>query len=673
MKSMIPKLPYKRLIHSLKLPAYKLCCRIRYLISWKWALVLIYLSVVIAYYILGSRIKYVDLLYTNDLYENITKILILLLPSSIAIFTFTSKERKDASSFGLKTSNSTFGFVSVIFFSFTAFSFLSMYKILYSNTNANNEFYQKLSSILNDYFHFETLGIGFSLFNLSLGILFFGINLFQLITSHNIENTFRKSVLKTEKSFLKLTRYYKYNLGKRTKKIKLITNTTNLIESNFQYLKTLTEAGHYRLIKEHQDKLILINDQFLNRIITPTDKDELIRFVYSYHNGYVYLLELDELEDIAEKLIDSYSVILSHYKDTIGIAASKNLVDLQRRLIKALLINAPVALLDTSADMQKNPLFRGYVNDICRKYFEILFLTVTNNEYKDVMNYSSLTEIVSSNEIPLTELRRGGIGRTSPIHTSYHDNLTLFFEYLIMWSIEKQSNNHLTETVNALLKVRNSIIKRNNTKVTEEKNDTEIDLSNIKESAASFKDLFDNKLKLSDEFLNSIDLNNEEKIYELPTEQMDKTGTSIIETGFIFNILLGLLKSVELNYYGLSGYLIKILLTNFNNDDINSTLELFYDKITNDDHIDFISDTGYFHYSFARHSLDYCLNKLVLLITLQQIYKGSVPFKINSYKPLLETIDFPYLKEKINSAGNKYGMLSINQENLNKLENYFNQ
>lgn len=155
------------------------------------------------------------------------------------------------------------------------------------------------------------------------------------------------------------------------------------------------------------------------------------------------------------------------------------------------------------------------------------------------------------------------------------------------------------------------------------------------------------------------------------------------EDFILFTLFQGLLKSIELGNYGVTGQLIKRITTDFKGGHINNIFKIFYEsrgnlnnaypriidtKIDNNPFNDLITD-----YAFNQSSFDYCAQKLVFLllgqecliildhISFTEFYRNSHSFiEFDYFKP--EYLD--YIAQKIINVGDDYGLIFIKKDNF---------
>lgn len=630
---------------------------------------LIYVGFSVYFIFFADNLYNFALLYNSTLIDHAIRSLFLLIPSSIAVFTFTSKERKDASRYGM-TTNNIWTFILVLIFSMFTFTTFILAQILNSYSEQMNPFYRSLSGILMDFGIHKTI-FAYGFINLIITIVLFVFNIIKLIQSLNVEKSLNSSIRKTEKVLNNILILYKYKIGSQKRKNKLLTSFAKLNESNFQLLATLIDYGYHREVSTHTKRLFGINRNLVRTIILPATKDDLISFINFKTSSQK---QRKDSYDSIELMINIYTSILTQYGLLVNISSNKKLTVLQEDLIQRIINCGPLSLLDSTIDYKENSILEKYGTDICKIYFESIFYIITNSNNGDLLRYSYLTQLISEYEEPFFVIKSEGIIKGSPLHSCYYKNLIKILDSIIMWSVESNSITHLTESINTLLKIKDIILDRESNKKEKSLNEIKTKPKNPKmeliEAAKKLNEYLkgDGIKKIPNDFIENIvekkSLTNNTAFKNLSDKESNEVYRDLIK--IVNNALL---KSIELSLYSISGYLIKIFVTNFNIEKINSNIESFYYDLFTKKNI--TANHAYFHYSFATHSKKYCAQKLLILITLQKIYKKE-NFSHNSFlsKEINED-DFVYLLSKVKKAGDKYGLLAINDETMKLLKYYY--
>lgn len=175
-----------------------------------------------------------------------------------------------------------------------------------------------------------------------------------------------------------------------------------------------------------------------------------------------------------------------------------------------------------------------------------------------------------------------------------------------------------------------------------------------------------------------------------PQEQLSKKGgriptpyvirfqqTDYLDECLLYMMFQTLLKSIELSYYSITGFLVKFIVSNFNGMLVKKVYWEAIDKLIKlqkgenpyleGNKLSNISVSFYFNST----SIRYCMEKMSILLFCQQKYikkyRMILDTKIN-VDPILDIsgikFDQEYLFHKITNVGDKYGLLFLNDQSF---------
>lgn len=139
------------------------------------------------------------------------------------------------------------------------------------------------------------------------------------------------------------------------------------------------------------------------------------------------------------------------------------------------------------------------------------------------------------------------------------------------------------------------------------------------------------------------------------------------------------LKSIELSYYSITGFMIKFIITNFNGDFVKKVYAIAIENFIKKHNMKnpYLADTRITNisigFNFNKTTLRYCFEKMSLLIYFQQrfVLHRKIKFGVE-VEPVINlsniiSYDIEYLTEKLKKSGDKYGLLYFSDEEFMKL------
>ncbi|WP_102335755.1 hypothetical protein [Salimicrobium jeotgali] len=570
--------------------------------------------------------------------NNILRFTTLLIPASIAVFTFVYKEMKETSYVNVSNSN--------------VFTFF-----VYHLTLALSTFTASLIMLVN----IEKVELNFQYFFLI--ILFIStiittvFYITVLIKNLNLKRTLKLRLRSANKKNQMLSRVYYTEDLMQYQIEELFEDTGSNIEISLHVYENLISNGNYKESFNLKSELTEEVSDFFSEFINTADTTKQVMY-FSNHDENI------------NRLNNLYKSILHNYKTLAHTASNHHLVLLQNEFISEMIKLVPHTLLNKDfSNYSESAQIKldKYYNEIVSTYFSSNFELIMQLSHKENVEYSYLMKkyrIISELLINV-DFKSNVNDRFNEIFKS---NLDDFLLALMVWAMEKGNITLLTETTTMILSIYYDLTKDNRIAPFEKPSDPY--LKNVKEKSSSSIDDFEIKIDyeleeiiaplqdllsgLPEMDLDFDYLNIKQDIeYQQPEEVfLNKEKQNIIKT-----FLIVMFKSIELGEYASTGYILKILTSRFDESDINESLK----------NIHFNSglekDFGYYHFSINEYSSVHCYKKMILLLQFQLLYKNR---KINDKSMLHNAIDdlqeFDYFQAKIKAAGKQYGLLCINNE-----------
>lgn len=541
----------------------------------------------------------------------------VLIPLSFTVFIFAYKEQKEIAYSSIKKTKKVplWGF-------FISLLLLVMLMIKYvpqdSDTNLTNFSITSISVV-----SFIWLSITAWLYN----ILLISINPIKEFTK-NIEEI--DSNVTELNMMLQDTHRISKNGYKFSKDIqKRIQKLTISGEICFQILITKEK---FKMNNDFSRSLERINISLIKPIVEINKDEELFNKVTPY-SGYryfqLYVLIIKNLNLLLEVSIinkkDSDANLLIEAIKSIRPFSYSEDKELSRNwfIYKGIYDKVPEEY--NSKDLEAH--FKNFFN----QYFNLFYQTITilsNNKDNRVID---LLDNLIIQEYDSRKL------------FSINDFLTLITA-LFMKSIESNNLKMLTDITNTYLKYSEKYIASKN------ENEPVINNKRIKDNLKNIR------VKT-----------NKKRYFEMGEE---------IETKIIRSIFFGVIKSIELGHYNCAGFLIKILVQNFNEKKVDEiTKEIYKDIKNTKPNLDLsrkLTEILHVNLSFSPASYEYCFLKSSLLLWVQQEFacqQGIVPSKeyqsidINACFESSESNKYKnYLIKKIRGLNSSYGLISLQPE-----------
>jgi hypothetical protein len=581
------------------------------------------------------------------------RFLIFIIPATITIFTFVYKEKKDASYSNLKTSNITQLFICTICIEILA--------LIFSITTFSEFPKEGASSISGFPYHHYQMSILFTLSAIVTMVIYSIILFIQMDIHYSFRFAFNKNV----KLHLMLKYFYKNNHEKHKFSYNHMFEVYNyMLESNFQLVIAAISKKNLSNVEDELKKLFALTKDFYSTFIDVSSVSYLSKlimvkdnhlFFYNVIKFIKYILGETKLQeeplenrvDYQEKLLEVYKTILYSYKMIIREASKNHVTDIQKLAYIEFSVLNPIKLFkfnpnDLDADTFVN--INSYYQKLAESYHEALFETIKEFSDEKTVEYSYLlNQITSSVDFfeSVKSLKRKRAKQQDIFYTSLINKETAFVESLIIRAVEINNIRFLTESMRLLL---------------------DLFYSHVNKPEGIAK-VISNKLRKEHKIF--------DKYVTLPTNAPafqrapDGMFKELVVTNIMKIVLNALYKSIELNNYGCTGYIIKVSVSHITMRNYLKEIKDFIQIIIERQNLVF--NLNYYHYSFNSYSKIHCLQKMVLLLTYQFIFKYGDANK-QELHDLVKVVflenktDLDYMVEKIKSASKSYGMISISPD-----------
>ncbi|BDG46394.1 hypothetical protein [Parageobacillus sp. KH3-4] len=570
----------------------------------------------------------------------IIKTLTLILPLSITFYIFTYREQKVLSHSSIKQSSPTsLLIIFIILSSFTLVytghcsSLLKIHlKTLKDFNNIGLDFTEK---------HLGAINLLFYLFSLSLitGV----ITIISLWRRLNLKTTLKKNIKDIKKDIFYLS-FVKDNFAKNNN----IFILNNILISQ---RKKLYSNLHYKVESVYQ-LLIQSIDNNMNELYENNYKDweDVLSYIHS-HNRIYYLCPEERylyfLRTHPRDYLDLYKAILKNHTYLITKLYEKNHIEYGNKAIKKLFSMGPTTFkVYKKLPDKKIDQIKSSYNELLSTYFSILLeLSISLYQNKIVGINPILNNI---NQM----LKQDKMVKAIDIITIYRS--------LIVRAIEENDLKFLTILINSLLMI---VLNTKPTYYIE---------SYDNHTPSSTNELFGKNLNLTNTNRRIEEINNRNSKQDTKTDLNLKIS--------VFTFFEAILKSIELGHYQCTGFILKSLVSNIEDD------------IINDEFLHFVRHKGLINpyivenrlykefqieFNISTLSVDYCLAKMTILLYGQQKYYKNIlnkdlPISFYSIKAvdiksgISKSQNIEYLFKKLEKANDKYGLLYLSDDEFMK-------
>lgn len=598
--------------------------------------------------------------YPKDLMINYAiRFLIFMIPATITIFTFVYKEKKEVSYSNIKTSNIIYWFLCTIC--------LEILALFFSITTATEFPRIEDAPLIGQPYHHYQMSILFTMSAIFALFLYTYFLFVHMDIHYSIKTTFNKNV--------KLHKRLKYYF--RNEKIKnhnisynnLFESYNYMLESNFQLVISAISKKNLSNVQDDVKKLFALTKDFYLTFIDISSLENLIKLFKITDDDILHLRVLKALKETfsieetnqeelkksinyQEKLIEVYKSILYGYKLLIREASKNHISEIQKLAYIELSSLNPIKVFKfniNNLDDESFVLVNNYYQSLAECYHDALFEMIKEFSDEKSVEYSYLlNQITSSTEFfeALNLAESVDSEHQEIFYTSFVNKEISLIEALLVRAVEIDNIRFLTESTRLLLDLFYSHVKK----------PRDIQKA-ISKKLRKGNRIFDMYVSLS---------NSSKKNSQEPNGKYRQ----LIVSSIIRTILHALYKSIELNKYGCSGYIIKVSVSHITMKNYLQEIKDFIQIIIERENLIFNLD--YYHYSFNSYSKIHCVQKMVLLLAFQFIYRYGNVHK-NDLHDLVKIVflenknDLGYMLEKIDAASKSYGMISLSDDKTQKL------
>jgi uncharacterized protein YihD (DUF1040 family) len=610
--------------------------------GWQYVTLLLFTLFSFYLFLFGKKLAY-GLELKKEVLDFVVRFMIFELPASITIFSFVYKEQKDASYSNTKTSRIWTVFIWTVTFSLITllFSIITISK----NPLASPDLIENERQFI--------LSVTYAVISLLLLILF----IFFLIRNMDIRNSFNTTFYSTKKYHLLLK-----NIFDQSKKYHLISykhlldKYSHLIESNFQLITSSMERNNLSEIQKELKKIYSLSQDFYQHFINVESIQKLTGFLSQNNNNFILSIRKnDKTFNNKDHISEIYNNILLNYKMLIRKSSNLGMTKIQKQAFTEFTYLNPVKLIthkfeDLSKEDFDNILeyYQILTDDYHRALFEILKEFSNENTFE----YSYLLEKIADSSgffEELTSISDENSDRLKTLHHSFVTKILTLIEAIIISSISANNIKFLTESTNILLRFYY----------------THVPLPNYQAEGLRKKI----RGKGQEDFLDKFILQNKDLSKEATSKPYFK---AFIVNEILRIIIHSLHKSIELGHYQCTGYLTKVCSSHVKINNFMDSILQYTNKVI--DRNDISYDLGYFHYAINNFSKYHCIQKLVLIVSYQMIYKhGNSNLDLLRHtieKVFLNEEELKYMIKKVKEAEDSYGMLAIKNIDLEQYVAY---
>lgn len=168
------------------------------------------------------------------------------------------------------------------------------------------------------------------------------------------------------------------------------------------------------------------------------------------------------------------------------------------------------------------------------------------------------------------------------------------------------------------------------------------------------------------------------------SKAMATQNINVLKSNAIIILLQSLLKSIEISRYGITGFLVKYMITNFKGDEINQAYKKLKQKPdsftsifeANEDNPEGLVESEIILVSLNAETFKYCCKKMIILLYGQQLFAKKEKLWFVKNEKEYQSIDIEqefkncsyssYVMKKVKSVDSKYGLLFFEDEEILK-------
>ncbi|MBU8908463.1 hypothetical protein [Desertibacillus haloalkaliphilus] len=620
---------------------------------------------------------------TSDLLMGFSGALTIILPASITLYLFIYRVQK--TSFESLINDLTKNVYLIVFIYFNLLTIIYGYHLNYVITSQSEDLN---ASLVATNIEISRIDIWISLVIITLFLLMKSLK--KLFRTINIRYILFDSILDLEKRFRTIS--YLSNEDANTFNRNLIenyySNIEYTIESIYQMLKMAVDKNMYKIYDEQFHSFRTLIKDLMENSRDPNQEENSIMF---------YIISEDR-----DKYQELYSLVIKNYTSLVMFLINNHNLDFARTAIKhfnQLKPRNPLSEIVTVTDdkiKQTNDEYNEQVigvgkdNVIGETNFDENTVKQLENKYKHLLQIylKSLGELATSicnnqtDGVPfLIEFLETSVSELEnqqsfdgEIITFEVKHIFLVYRTLILKVISKDDLNILTDASYSLTKGVTSA-------------EQDLIRKQMKDINTSIRKLNSSKKipRKAKEVLLSINEKRKEQLenkFKVLRERSKEHGLEQYENISMLILFQCLFKSIEISHHKSTGFLVKFLVTNFDNEKLVEYYHSFLSS-TNPFESDVFSfednyTKGESSFNINKRTIKYCMKKMELLLLGQQIYidESNLDFDFlpdgNYITPhWVKKEELNYLKNKIKSSKDLNMLWITDDKFLYSLERYF--
>ncbi|MGG0569763.1 hypothetical protein ABE033_13770 [Priestia megaterium] len=604
--------------------------------GWYWFILSFFcLSSLVIFF--SDLLEIIPITPYSGLIDYVIRFMIFEIPASITIFSFIYKEQKEASYSNTKISNIPQVFRWTITLAISAL-ILSILTVTLSDSGKKGIIVNKTQFLI----------------SVSYGIISFCLLVFfiRLLLSHmDIKYSFNKTWKRTNKYHILLSNLYLQKSKKLLFNYSHIMNGyAHLIEANFQLLMASMAKNNLSALQKELKKVFIVSNDFYQHFINVKSLEDLALFLSKDNESFLFSKTKEPFNN-KENLIEIYYNILLNYKLLIRECSKLGMARIQKQAYTEFTSLNPIKMYNFELERLSEDDFinvRAYYEELIDHYHTSLYEILNEFSDEDTVEYSYLLEKVAStseyfSDITVITDEQGQDRQRNLYATFINKNLTLL-EAIIISATESNNIRFLTESTNILLRYYYTQVP--------------FPTSQAEKIKTMIRGEDGRQVDFLGQFIQS-DLKNISEAPQAPHYYKEMILKRIIEI-----IVLALHKSIEIGHYQCTGYLTKISCSHIIMKDFLNSISEYTNKIIDRQIISY--DLNYYHYSINNFSKIHCLQKLLIILGFQSVYK----FGDSTVELLSATVnkifasnhqEVRYMIDKVLAAEKSYGMLAISE------------
>jgi hypothetical protein len=614
--------------------------------GWHNVTLILFLFISFLVFWLTGPLEVLEFNSKKEVLDYVVRFMIFEVPATITIFSFVYKEQKDASYSNTKISN-----VWKVFYWTIGCSLITL---LFSIVTISENPLTSKDIIINK--KQFLMSIIYSITSLTLLVIF----IVSLIRNMDIRHSFSKTFKRSKKYHKILKDIYdqkkKYNLFDYHP---LMNKYNHLIESNSQLLMSSMEKNNLLEIRKELQKVYSLSQDFYQHFINVESIKDLTSFLSQNRNSVVFKIITSSLEGNSNKdnIIEIYNNILLNYKLLIRKSSDLGITKIQKQAFTEFIALNPVKLYNydlTNLDKEDFDNALEYYEELTSNYHRSLFEIIKEFSNEDTMEYSYLLEQIaeSSNYFEeITSIDDNEDERIKLLNQSFINKVLTLIEAIIISPIGTNNVKFLTESTNILLRYYY----------------TQVPFPFSESDELKKKLRGEEEQDFLDQFINK------NKDLTRSKQTPNHFFKHLIVKEIIRLIIHALHKSIELGHYQCTGYLTKICCSHLTVKNFYQSIIEYTNRIIDRQNISY--DLDYYHYSINNFSKFHCIQKMVLILNYQMLYRfGESSVDLlgkTTQKVFLNVEQLEYMLEKVLAAEKAYGMVAFDKVSSEKIKELY--